>query len=106
MKKTLSAILTVSALAALALLPAHAVPPGMKIEYKGGGAGKVIFDGRQHRIRGNSCINCHPDIFVMKGRNNITMAAIYENRFCGACHNGVDSFDAKKKENCNKCHKK
>ena len=82
-----------------------AVSPGKKVEYKGGGAGKVVFDGNDHRIRGNSCIECHPDIFVMKGNIKMTMADIYNNKYCGACHNGTGGFDAKKKENCNKCHK-
>jgi c(7)-type cytochrome triheme protein len=86
-------------------LDSYGVPPGKKVTYNGGGAGKVEFNGKDHRIRGNSCIECHPDIFIMKGNIKMTMAEIYANKYCGACHNGTSGFDAKKKENCNKCHK-
>jgi c(7)-type cytochrome triheme protein len=84
---------------------AYGVPPGRKKVWKGGGAGKVTFDSKDHKIRGGSCIKCHPDIFIMKGNAKITMADIYDNRYCGACHNGVKSFDSKIQENCTRCHK-
>jgi c(7)-type cytochrome triheme protein len=83
----------------------YAVPPGQEVVYDGGGAGKVVFSGKDHRIRGNSCIKCHPDVFIMKGNTKMTMTEMYENKYCGACHNGTESFDAKKKENCKRCHK-
>ncbi|UCG77499.1 MAG: cytochrome C [Nitrospirota bacterium] len=82
-----------------------AVAPGKKVIYKGGGAGKVTFSGKDHRIRGNSCIQCHPDIFIMKGNIKMNMEDIYSGKYCGACHNGTDGFDARKQENCKKCHK-
>ncbi|MEE9524168.1 MAG: c(7)-type cytochrome triheme domain-containing protein [Thermodesulfovibrionales bacterium] len=86
-------------------MDSYAVPPGKKVIYNGGEEGKVEFNGKDHRIRGNSCIQCHPDIFIMKGHIKMTMAEIFANKYCGACHNGTDGFDAKKKENCNRCHK-
>lgn len=82
-----------------------AVPPGKTVEYDGGGAGNVSFDGTDHKIRGISCIDCHPDIFVMKGNIRITMDDIYAGKFCGACHNGIKGFDARKQDTCNRCHK-
>jgi c(7)-type cytochrome triheme protein len=84
---------------------AYGIPPGRKKVYNGGGAGKVTFDSKDHKIRGGSCIKCHPEIFIMKGNIQITMADIYDNKYCGACHNGVESFDSKKQENCTRCHK-
>lgn len=84
----------------------NAVPPGKSVVYEGGGAGKVFFNGKDHRGKGNACSDCHPDIFLMKKPNKITMADIYAKKFCGACHNGTVSFDAKKTENCDRCHKK
>ncbi len=83
----------------------HGVPPGRKKVWKGGGAGKVTFDSKVHKIRGGTCIQCHPDIFIMKGNAKITMADIYADKYCGACHNGVKSFDSKEQENCTICHK-
>lgn len=48
-----------------------------------------------------SCANCHADLFQMKrGATPITMDAINEGRYCGACHGKVAfSTDA-----CTRCH--
>ena len=84
---------------------AIAVPPGKNVDYEGGGAGKVVFDGKIHADAGKKCNNCHPKTFKMKkGANKITMKDMNAGNSCGACHNGTDAFDAKK--SCGKCHKK
>lgn len=54
---------------------AFATPPGKNVEYAGGGAGKVIFDGKLHADKGAKCNDCHPALFQMKtGAQKITMA--------------------------------
>ncbi len=46
-----------------------------------------------HRIR-FKCAACHPSITIMKaGANQITMAAMSQGRFCGACHNGKVAWE-------------
>ena len=36
-----------------------AVAPGKTVEYAGGSAGKVIFDGKVHGGKGLKCNDCH-----------------------------------------------
>ncbi len=81
-----------------------ATPPGKNVEYAGGGAGKVIFDGKVHADKGIRCIDCHPKIFTMKKEAKMTMADHNANKFCFACHDGKRAFSAA--NNCAKCHKK
>lgn len=87
-------------------VPAFAVPPGKKLEFKGGAMGKVVFSGDTHKV--NKCNNCHPDPFKMKkGSVKITPADHVAGKLCGKCHNGEKSFSwAKDAGNCSKCHKK
>lgn len=92
---------------------AMAVAPGKTLEFKGGDAGKVIFDGKTHADAGNKCAACHPAIFPMKGPGKegaatITMADINAGKFCGICHNGDagKAFKSSDAANCVKCHKK
>ncbi|HWR59251.1 MAG TPA: c(7)-type cytochrome triheme domain-containing protein [Thermodesulfovibrionales bacterium] len=48
------------------------------------------------------CKECHIGIFQMKkGLSKITMDAIYQGRFCGACHNGKKAFSSSE---CSLCH--
>ena len=99
-------LVLVVGLVALGLVgTAVAVPPGKTVEFEGGGAGKVVFDGKIHSTAGKKCNDCHPKAFKMKkGSTQITMKAINEGQACGVCHNGKDAFDAKAAENCKKCH--
>lgn len=83
-----------------------AVPSGKTIDYTGGSAGEVIFDGTIHGDRGLKCTDCHPKVFPMKKGTDITMAEINEGKYCGACHNGQKAFKSMKLGNCQKCHKK
>lgn len=86
---------------------ALAVPTGKTVEFAGGGAGKVIFNGKTHADKGFKCNDCHPKLFQMKkGADKITMADIYAGKFCGACHNGTKAFKAADAANCTQCHKK
>jgi len=97
------AMLVIIAFAGSAL----AVPPGKTVEFAGGGAGKVVFDGKTHADKGAKCNDCHPSLFQMKkGADKITMADINAGKFCGACHNGTKAFKAGDAANCAKCHKK
>ncbi len=56
-----------------------------------------------HRIR-YKCYACHPTLFQMKaGADKITMSAMQEGQFCGACHDGKTAW-AVTIETCNRCH--
>ncbi len=88
---------------------AVAVPPGKTVEFQGGGAGKVVFDGKVHADKGAKCADCHtnPKLFAMKnGGDKITMADINAGKSCGTCHDGKKAFKAGDAANCGKCHKK
>ncbi len=68
-----------------------------------GGTPVAVFPHWIHRIR-YKCYACHDGIFKMKaGANEVTMDAIREGKFCGACHNEKiawgPSFDT-----CTRCH--
>ena len=63
-----------------------------------------IFPHWVHRARFR-CYVCHPAPFVMQqGANAVTMAAIRQGQFCGACHNGQTAFNVEF-QNCARCHK-
>ena len=89
---------------------AHAVPPGMDVQFEGGGLGKVTFSGKIHSDQGFKCPDCHTKVFKQKqGANPITMSAINKGEYCGACHDGktmsrkgVQVFGPKK--HCARCH--
>ncbi len=87
---------------------AFAVPAGKTVEFAGGSAGKVVFDGKVHADKGAKCADCHQSgLFKMKkGGDTIKMADINAGKFCGACHNGTKAFKAGDAANCGKCHKK
>ena len=89
-------------------VPAFAVPAGKTVEFAGGSAGKVVFDGKIHADKGAKCADCHQSgLFKMKkGGDTITMADINAGKFCGACHNGTKAFKSSDAANCGKCHKK
>lgn len=104
--KALTLVLTI--VLALAFAGAVvAVPPGKTVEYAGGGFGKVVFDGKAHMDAGLKCNDCHTSIFEMKkGAVQLTMAAMNEGKFCGACHNGTKAFSTKDAATCARCHEK
>ncbi len=100
------ALLTI-AIAVVFIGSALAVPPGKTVEFAGGGAGKVVFDGKVHADKGLKCNDCHTKIFQMKkGTAKMKMADINAGKFCGECHNGTKAFKSSDAANCAKCHKK
>jgi len=79
------------------------------VEFEGGGKGKVVFKHKTHTEGDNkmACNKCHTDIFQRKagGTEGITMAAMEEGKFCGACHtNDHATLSVKNPEHCTKCH--
>jgi c(7)-type cytochrome triheme protein len=79
------------------------------VEFKAvGDEGKVVFSHENHtETKGMKCAECHPKLFKMKaGGDTVTMAAMKEGKFCGACHDGKKAFDASAADSCPKCHKK
>lgn len=76
------------------------------ITWSGGGRGEVRFEGYEHGEKGYMCDTCHPVLFKMKkGGNPITMAAMDQGKYCGACHNGREAFATNDPEKCHECHK-
>jgi c(7)-type cytochrome triheme protein len=85
---------------------AMAVGPGKTIEYTGGEAGKVIFNGSTHgTAQGMKCPDCHPKLFEMKkGAFKMIKEDHGKETGCGACHNGTKAFSQSDEKECGKCH--
>jgi c(7)-type cytochrome triheme protein len=71
------------------------------------GASQVVFSHQYHvQAKGLKCTGCHYSVFQMnQGSYKMDMSKITKGDFCGKCHNGTKSFDAKDSKNCAKCHK-
>jgi hyperosmotically inducible protein len=107
-KMKIAGILAVIASLALSVGNVLAVPAGKTVEFASP-MGKVIFDGKAHAGKGLKCADCHakPKLFEMKkGGDKISMAAMNEGKFCGACHDGNKAFGVKAPADCAMCHKK
>jgi len=87
---------------------AMAVGPGKTIEYAGGDAGKVVFNGDTHGPKqGMKCADCHIKPFGMKkGSFKMTKEDHGKPDFCGKCHDGTKAFSQSTEADCGKCHKK
>ena len=85
---------------------AFAVPSGKTVEFAGGSAGKVIFDGKVHAEKGLKCNDCHTKSFPMKKEKGLKMADMNSGKSCGTCHNGQKAFSTSDQADCGKCHKK
>jgi c(7)-type cytochrome triheme protein len=53
------------------------------------------------------CDTCHDDIFEMESlavqqEDDFTMQALYEGKYCGACHDGSTAFSSDSQ--CARCH--
>jgi len=73
----------------------------MAITYKPTGAAPVSFSHEFH-TQVFECNKCHTKIWDMKkGSKKMTMAALYEGKFCGMCHNEKEAFPV---TDCDKCH--
>ncbi len=65
----------------------------------------AVFPHWLHRMQ-FKCYVCHEGVFQMKaGANPVTMDAIQQGKYCGACHNGKTAF-APMFEYCSRCHRK
>jgi len=69
----------------------------------------VVFNHALHTgDLGLECSNCHTELFKMKigdaesHPEDFTMKALYDGKYCGACHNGDDAFASNTK--CTTCH--
>jgi c(7)-type cytochrome triheme protein len=82
--------------------PAHAVPPGMTVEFDGQGEGKVTFAGTTHTGPGMHCSNCHLEIFDLSRSSQITKPDHKTRQYCFFCHDGKTAFAARGK--CARCH--
>lgn len=68
----------------------------------------VIFSHKAHvEDMGMGCDMCHPDLFDMSSLaaqdyEDFTMQALYDGKYCGACHNGSWAFASDTQ--CARCH--
>ncbi len=68
----------------------------------------VEFDHKVHvEGAGLSCEDCHEEIFEMEAgaaqeNEDFTMEALYEGKYCGACHDGETAFASNTR--CAACH--
>jgi c(7)-type cytochrome triheme protein len=86
------------------------IPPDFTLEKGQDSPGPVTFSHEKHKAKVEKCTACHVKTFKMKrGQSGtVTLAALQEGKFCGACHDGktqvagtvVFSIDA-----CDRCHK-
>lgn len=66
-------------------------------------AGETSFPHSAHLDMDFGCDDCHPDLFKAKHKGNrMTMDAMSEGEFCGACHDGDTAFSVE--EDCESCH--
>ncbi len=90
---------------------AAAAPGDFVLSRKGASADAAAFPPAAfphtlHRVL-YKCYVCHDALFKMKlGADAITMDAIGNGKFCGACHDGKTAFDASGFGNCARCHQK
>ena len=67
----------------------------------------VIFEHKLHLAKNLNCADCHPAIFEKKlrqveNKDDFTMAAFDQGKYCGACHNGIRAFSSNTR--CTWCH--
>ena len=90
------------------------IPPDFAFERAKDSPGPVTFSHEQHKTKVEKCTACHTKVFKFKKGTSgtLTMAAMKEGNFCGACHNGKTEIEGKvvfaadDKANCEKCRKK
>jgi c(7)-type cytochrome triheme protein len=70
--------------------------------YPSGDMPAAIFSHQLHTSM-FECKDCHTAVFkYKKGGSGMKMDAIYQNKFCGKCHNGQIAFGPSE---CQRCHK-
>lgn len=67
----------------------------------------VIFEHKFHLGKKFDCQSCHPHVFAKKAgeveeKDDFTMEAFNQGKYCGKCHNGTIAFSVNTK--CNWCH--
>ncbi len=68
----------------------------------------VRFTHKEHVETGLSCTECHPQLFATRigtaeeHPELFTMQALYDGKYCGACHDGQTAFAANTR--CTTCH--
>ncbi len=104
--------LSVIGLLLTALVSAATAAPGdFRLARKTASAGSeqfpvAVFPHTLHRVL-FKCYVCHDALFKMKvGADSMTMDAMDNGKFCGACHDGKTSFDVSSFDNCVRCHQK
>ena len=102
-----AARLIAAALACTLSLACLATDNGAALADRGGGEGKVVFDGRVHAGKGYSCHDCHTlftptgtALFATQKRAFIDMAAHKGRTQCFACHDGKTAS-----KECESCHR-
>lgn len=76
--------------------------PKAPLLYKPKDIGPVQFSHQVHTAK-FSCDKCHPKLFDMKKtQGKMTMDAMNDGKYCGACHNGKIAVAVTE---CDKCHK-
>jgi c(7)-type cytochrome triheme protein len=70
--------------------------------YPSGDMQPAVFSHQLHTAM-FECGNCHTSLFkYKKGGSGMKMDALYQNKFCGSCHNGQVAFGTSE---CQRCHK-
>lgn len=84
------------------------MPADFSFEMGKGSPGTVTFSHERHFDKNPKCTECHPKVFKMKKGTSgkLTMVAMNEGKFCGACHNGSKAFSTKDTAGCTRCHGK
>ncbi len=72
------------------------------LTYPSSGLNPAVFSHKVHTAM-FECNSCHTSIFKYKqGGSGMKMDDIYQNKFCGNCHNGQMAFGSME---CQRCHK-
>ena len=80
----------------------HTAQPA-EVKMTGNKTGVTIFDHALHLDMDFGCDDCHPDLFVPKADgNDMTMSAMKDGEYCGACHDGDSAFSSQ--GDCTTCH--
>jgi thiosulfate reductase cytochrome b subunit len=87
------------ATALLATGVARATPRGGVLLYRGGGQGRVVYDGRIHAKAGLRCNDCHSGLFPTRKTGLIARADHDRGTACFGCHDGRRAF-----ADCERCH--
>lgn len=73
-----------------------------ELSYPSGNMSPAVFSHEIHTAM-FECSNCHTAPFkYKKGGSGMKMDDLYQNKFCGSCHNGQAAFASSE---CQRCHK-